>query len=59
MNICVCIYTHRSTRKKGTAKKKVGKVKELYSEEMDKADKHEELQIKTMMRYYFIPVRLD
>lgn len=31
MNICVCIYTHRSTRKKEKAKKKkVGKVKELY-----------------------------
>lgn len=60
MNICVYIYTHRSTRKKGTAKKKKwAKLRNYTEEEMEKADKHEELQIKTMMRYYFIPVRLD
>ena len=61
MNICVCIHTHRSARKKGKAKKKKkwAKLRNYTEEEMEKANKHEELQIKPTMRYCFVPIRPD
>ena len=58
--IYVCIYIPTGQQgKKEQQKKKWAKLRNYTEEEMEKADKHEELQIKTMMRYYFIPVRLD
>lgn len=56
----MCIYIPTGQQgKKEQQKKKWAKLRNYTEEEMEKADKHEELQIKTMMRYYFIPVRLD
>ena len=55
----MCVYIYPQVNKeKRNSKKKWAKLRNYTEEEMEKADKHEELQIKTM-RYYFIPVRLD
>lgn len=56
--MCVYIYPQVNKEKRNSKKKKWAKLRNYTEEEMEKADKHEELQIKTM-RYYFIPVRLD
>lgn len=54
----MCVYIPTGQQgKKEQQKKKWAKFRNYTEEEMEKADKHEELQIKTMMRYYFIPVR--
>ena len=58
--MCVYIPTDQQGKKeKQKKKKKWAKLRNYTEEEMEKANKHEELQIKPTMRYCFVPIRPD
>ena len=58
----MCVYTYpqiSKEKRKSKKKKKWAKLRNYTEEEMEKANKHEELQIKPTMRYCFVPIRPD